>query len=163
MNVIINDGYTSVSCCFSWQEGGRDFPCSKIGWICEAKLCTQVNLTIHTACHIFILMHHLKGASFLYILQRCPCCILFPPSDEVRLYTSTSHICDSMWRHFIHTRRYVRTKFTMGYFSIIDMYIRESAEETISIYELMHRAGKCTAIETVLDTLVQTLHSYVQD
>ena len=121
MNVIINDGYTSVSCCFSWQEGGRDFPCSIIGWICEAKLCTQVNLTIHTACHIFILMHHLKGASFLYILQTCPCCILFPPSDEVRLYTSTSHICDSMWRHFIHTRRYVRTKFTMGYFSIIDM------------------------------------------
>ena len=30
-----------------------------------------MNLTIHTVCHICILMHHLKGASFLYILKRC--------------------------------------------------------------------------------------------
>ena len=71
MILIINNGYTSVSCCLSWQEGGRGFPCSIIWWICEAKLCTQVNLTIHTVCHICILMHHLKGASFLYILKRC--------------------------------------------------------------------------------------------
>ena len=85
-------------------------------------------------CHIFIHSDAPPERCIIPVYTaKMPMLHLVPLSDEVRLYTSTSHSCGSMWTHFIHTRRYVRTKFTMGYFSIIDMYIRESAEETISM------------------------------